>query len=91
MHGEVIGTIGKDLGVRVRNEGQLRVFWRDHRIDTDPDWFGEGPPVVSIGRKGDIARCRPGDKVSLTFVVNERAGGKRGIRTVDLEVHSDQA
>jgi hypothetical protein len=88
VHGEVIRTVGKDLGIRVENEADLRAFWRDHRIDTDLDWFGKGPPVVSIGRKADMARCKPGDRVSLTFIVEDRAGGKRGTRTVDFGVHS---
>lgn len=87
VHGEVIRTIGKDLGIRVENERNLRVFWRDHRIDTDLNWFDDGPPVVSIGRQADVARCKPGDRASLTFVVVDRAGDKRGTRTVDFESH----
>lgn len=82
VHGEVIRTIGNDLGIRVQNEGDLRAFWREHRIDTDLDWFGKGPPVVSIGRKEDIAKSKPGERASLTFVVQERAGGKWCIRQV---------
>ncbi len=66
-------------------------FWLEHRIDTDLDWFGKGPPVLSIGRKEDAARVKPGQRASLTFVVADRAGGKRGIRTVGFEVSSADA
>ena len=91
VHGEVIRTVGKDLGIRVENERALRDFWQNHRIDTDINWFGAGPPVVSIGRSGDVARCKLGDRVDLTFVVVDRAAGKRGIRTVDFSNHSVEA
>lgn len=91
VHGEVIRTVGKDLGIRVKNADELREFWQEHRIDTRLDWFGEGPPIASIGRKGDIERCKPGDRASLTFVVEERANGKRGIKTVGFEVHPSDA
>jgi hypothetical protein len=83
---EVIGTIDKDLGIRIRNEDEVREFWRINRIDSKLDWMGKGPPVFSIGRKEDSERCKPGDEVSMTFVVQERAGGKGGIRTVAFEV-----
>jgi hypothetical protein len=88
VYGEVIRTAGQDIGVRVQNEAELREFWRLNRIDTKLDWFGPGAPVISIGRRQDIARCKIGDEVSLTFVVEDRAGGKRGIKTVDFEVKS---
>ena len=91
VHGEVIRTLGKDLGIRVENERELRSFWRDQKMGTDLDWFGEGPPVVSIGRKGDIAICKPGDRVQLTFVVVDRAGKKRGIKTIDFKGHPQGA
>jgi hypothetical protein len=88
VHGELIRTVGSDLGLRVENEHELREFWRDHHIDTKLDWFGSGPPVISIGRKSDIEGCKPGDRASLTFIVERRAEGKRGIRTVAFKVHS---
>jgi len=84
--GEVIPTIGKDLGIRVEDIEEIREFWTDQQIGTKLDWFGEGAPVVSIGRKQDIAKCRPGDRASLTFVVEERKDGKRGIRTIAFDV-----
>jgi hypothetical protein len=87
-HGEVIKTIGKDLGVRVENEADIRAFWKTHGIDTDLDWFGPGPPVVSIGRQRDIASCKIGDRVSIIFEVEDRPGGKRGIRTTDFQNHT---
>jgi hypothetical protein len=86
VRGEVISTIASDLGIRVENESELREFWRVQRVDTDLDWYGKGPPVVSLGRREDIAKCKPGDYVRLTFVVAERANGKRGIRTVNCEI-----
>jgi hypothetical protein len=82
IHGPVIQTKGNDLGIRVRNEAELRAFWRDNQIDTKLDWFGPGAPVISIGRKADIQSCRIGDEARLTFVVEDRADGKRGIKTV---------
>jgi hypothetical protein len=88
-HGTVIRTVGRDLGVRVRNEAEIRNFWRVNEIDTKLDWFDSGPPVVSIGRARDIARCRVGDEASITFVVVDRPTGKRGIRTIDFEVSRD--
>jgi hypothetical protein len=85
--GQVILTIGKDLGLRVEEIEEIRQFWTDQQIGTKLDWFGEGPPVISIGRKQDIARCRPGGRVRLTFVVEDRKDGKRGIRTIAFDVH----
>lgn len=85
-HGEVIPTRGSDLGVRVENVEEIRAFWEEHKIDTDLDWFIPGTPVISIGRQQDIASCRIGDHVSITVEVQDRAGGKRGIRTVDFSV-----
>jgi hypothetical protein len=79
-YGEVIPTRGGDLGVRVENEADIRDFWKQHQIDTDLDWFGPGAPVISIGRKEDIASCRIGDRVSITVQV------RRGIKTVDFSV-----
>src|SRR3954447_21893152 len=90
-HGEVIKTVGNDLGIRVRNEAEMREFWRVNQIDTRLDWFGPGAPVVSIGRKQDISRCRPGDEAGITFVAEDRAGGKRGTRTVGFGVRSRTA
>lgn len=84
--GEVIKTLGQDLGVRVENEAEMREFWRTHEIGTDLGWFGPGAPVVSIGRQKDIASCKPGDRVSITLEVEDRANGKRGTRTVDFRV-----
>ena len=89
--GEVIKTIGNDLGVRVENEVEIRAFWKTHDIDTDLDWFGPGRPVVSIGRQRDIESCRIGDRVSITFEVEDRAGGKRRIRTIGFQNHSRKA
>jgi hypothetical protein len=86
VNGEVILTIGKDLGLRVEEIEEIRQFWTDQQIGTKLDWFGEEPPVISIGRKQDIARCRPGDRASLTFVVQDRKDGKRGIKTVAFDV-----
>ena len=86
VHGEVIRTIGKDLGIRVRNDKELRQFWRDHQIDTDIDWFDQGRPVYSIGRQEDVARSKPGQQASLTFKVQDRSNGKRGVRTVDFKI-----
>ena len=88
VYGEVIRAIGQDLGVRVENADEVRDFWQSNRIDTKLDWFDGGSPVVSIGRREDIEVCQPGDRVSLTFVTEDRANGKRGIRTVDFEVLS---
>lgn len=84
--GVVIRTIGRDLGVRIENEDEMRDFWRTHNIDTDLDWFGPGAPVISIGRKGDIESCRLGDRVSITIQVEDRPNGKRGVRTIDFQV-----
>jgi antitoxin component of MazEF toxin-antitoxin module len=84
--GEVIPTLGKDLGLRVEEVDKIRQFWTAQQIDTKLDWFDDGPPVISIGRKHDIARCRPGDRASLTFAVEERKDGKRGIRTIGFDV-----
>ncbi len=86
VYGEVIGAIGKDLGLRIRNENEAHKFWRAHRIDTKLDWAGKGPPVFSIGRRQDSESCKPGDEASMTVEVEERAGGKVGIRTVAFEV-----
>jgi hypothetical protein len=85
-NGTVIRAIGKDLGIRVRNEAEMREFWRANEVDTDLDWFGPGAPVCSIGRARDKENCRIGDEASLTFEVVDRAGGKRGTRTVEFEV-----
>lgn len=90
VHGRVVRTIGKDIGIRVRNEAELREFWRIQQMGTDLDWFGKGPPVVSIGRKADIRSCKPGDEASLTFVVEVRPGGKRGTRAVAFEARPDE-
>ena len=84
--GEVIPTWGSDLGVRVENVAAIRAFWQQHQIDTDLDWFISGTPVISIGRQRDIASCQIGDHVSITVEVEDRPGGKRGIRTVDFSV-----
>lgn len=70
--GQVILTNGKDLGLRVEEIEEIRQFWTDQQIVTKLDWFGEGPPLISIGRKQDIARCRPGDRANLTFVAEYR-------------------
>jgi hypothetical protein len=85
-HGEVIKTIGRDIGVRVENEPEMRSFWRTHKIDTDLDWFGPGAPVISIGRQEDIASCTIGDRVSITVQIEDRPNGKRGIKTIDFQV-----
>lgn len=84
--GEVIATIGRDPGLRVDQITEIHQLWAEQQIATKLDWFGKGPPVVSIGRKQDIARCRPGDRASLTFTVEERRDGKRGIRTIAFDV-----
>ena len=42
--------------------------------------------VISIGRKADIARCKIGNRVSITVQVVDRANGKRGIETTDFVV-----
>jgi hypothetical protein len=86
VFGEVIRAGGNALGIRVRNEAELREFWRVNHIDTKRDWFGPGAPVVSIGRKQDIEKCKAGDEASLTFMVEVRAGGKRGTKTVAFQV-----
>ena len=82
----VVGTIGKDLGIRIRNEDEVREFWRVNRMDTMLDWAGKGPPVFSIGRKDDIESCKPGDEASMTLEVQVRVGGKRGLKTIAFEV-----
>jgi hypothetical protein len=87
-YGTVIRTVGRDLGLRARNEPEVREFWRANEIETKLDWFGPGPPVFSIGRAQDIKKCRVGDEASLTFEVVDRAAGKRGIQTVGFEVRS---
>jgi hypothetical protein len=83
--GQVIAARGQDIGIRIENEEEARAYWRDHDIETDLDWFGPGSPVFSIGRQQDIARCRIGDRASLTVEVVDRPG-KRGTKTVDFEV-----
>jgi hypothetical protein len=88
VHGEVIRTRGNDLGVRVENEQEIRQFWLDHHVDNKLDWLGPGPPVVSIGRREDIAACKPGDYASLTFVTEDRSNGKRGTRTIEFQVRA---
>ncbi|WP_435016547.1 hypothetical protein TA3x_004116 [Tundrisphaera sp. TA3] len=88
VFGEVVGTIDQDLGIRVRNEEEIREFWRIHEIDTMLDWFGKGPPVFSIGRNRDRELCKPGDQARMTVVVQARKNGKRGIKTIDFEVIS---
>ena len=86
IQGVVVGTIGKDLGIRVENETEVRAFWQEHQIDTQLDWAGTGPPVASIGRKADITSCDPGDEVRMTVKIEDRANGRRGIRTIAFEV-----
>ena len=87
VRGEVVGTIGKDLGIRIRNEDEVREFWRANRLTTKLDWAGKGPPLFSIGRKQDRERCKPGDEASMTVEVVQRANGERGTRTIAFEVH----
>lgn len=48
VYGTVLKTLGKDLGIRVRNEAELREFWRANEVDTDLDWFGTRPPFVRL-------------------------------------------
>ena len=86
VSGEVIGTIGQDLGLRVDDAEVVRTFWLTRRLDTKLNWLDGGAPVVSIGRAEDIAKCRPGDRASLTLVVEQRKGGKRGTKTVRFEI-----
>jgi hypothetical protein len=90
VHGEVIRAIGQDLGLRVHDAEEIRAFWRAHQIDTKLDWFDSGTPVVSLGRKKDIESCKPGDWASLTFVVEDRANGKRGTRTIDFKIQPER-
>ena len=85
-HGWVIKTIGRDIGVRVENESEMRSFWRTNKIDTELDWFGPGAPVISIGRQAYIAGCEIGDRVTITVEIQDRPNGKRGIRTIDFQV-----
>jgi hypothetical protein len=84
----VIRTLGRDLGIRARNEEELRAFWKAHRIDTKLDWFGPGAPVISIGRSRHIERSKAGDEASLTFVVEDKPDGKRRIKTIDFSVNA---
>lgn len=84
--GEVIPAIGKDLGLRVEQAEEMRQFWADQGIGTKLDWFDNGPPVVSIGRKQDISRCKPGDRATITLVVEDRKDGKRGTRTIAFDI-----
>jgi antitoxin component of MazEF toxin-antitoxin module len=84
--GEVIRAIGKDLGLRVDEADVMRQFWADHKIGTKLDWFDAGAPVISIGRKQDISRCKPGDRATITLVVEDRKEGKRGTRTVSFDI-----
>ena len=88
VRGSVIKTRGRDLGIRARNDAQLRAFWKANRIDTKLDWFGPGAPVISIGRSEDIERCKAGDEASLTFVVEDKSDGKRRIKTIDFCVNA---
>lgn len=83
--GEVIHTIGQDLGVRVDNADELRAFWATNEIDTELNWFDSGAPVASIGRQQDIAVCAPGDSVSMTLETVDRENG-RGTRTIGFRV-----
>jgi hypothetical protein len=86
VHGEVVDTIAKDLGIRIQNEEEAREFWRVNQIDTMLDWAGKGPPIFSIGRKKDVESCKPGDEASMTVEVQDRVGGKRGIKTIAFEI-----
>jgi hypothetical protein len=67
-----------DVGVGVAKLYKVLDFWREHRIDTDPDRFIPDSPVISISRQQDLVSCRIGDYVSITIEVQGRAGGKRG-------------
>ncbi len=89
VYGEVVGT-SKALGIRVENEAEMREFWRTYSIATKLDWAGKGPPIASINRQGDIARCKPGDRANLTLEVEDRSG-KRCTKTVAFEVQSHGA
>jgi hypothetical protein len=91
VYGEVIRAIGPDLGIRVENADELREFWTANDIDTQLTWFDNGEPVVSIGRKQDIALCSVGDRVSLTFTTVDRANGKRGVQTTGFECPSHKS
>lgn len=85
-YGEVIPTRDNDLGVLVENDAETEDFWAAHDIDTDLRWFKKDALVISIGRNKDIAACRVGDRVSITVKVEDRANGKRGIKTVGFDV-----
>ncbi len=82
----VVGVIGKEMGIRVKNEDETREFWRVNRLTTKLDWAGKGPPVASIGRKQDREICKPGDEASMTLEVVQRANGERGTRTIAFEL-----
>ncbi len=84
--GKVIKTRGNDLGVLVENDAEADEFWEVYDIDTDLNWFDKDALVISIGRKKDIAKCKVGDRVSITVKVVDRANGKRGIETVGFDV-----
>ena len=84
--GEVITTRGGDLGIRVENEAEIQDFWREHEIDTDLGWFDRRMSVISINRKRDVARCKVGDRVSITVKVVDRSNGKRGIDTFGFQI-----
>jgi len=85
VYGEVIKTVGRDIGIRIENEAEARAFWQKHGIETSLDWFGPGAPVFSIGRQRDIASCQLGDRASLTVEIADRPG-KRGTKTVAFSV-----
>lgn len=87
IYGKVVGKIGKELGIRVENEAEMLEFWRVNNIGTNIYWAGK-PPLVSIGRRDDIARCKLGDRAYITLEVQDRSNGKRGTKTVDFEIRS---
>jgi hypothetical protein len=86
VFGVVVGTLGSNLGIRVENEKELREFWKAHKIDTNMEWAGKGPPVFTVGRRADIEMCKPDDEVKMTIKVDGRKNGTRGVRTIDFDV-----
>ena len=84
--GEIIPAIGRDLGLRVDQAEEMRQFWEAQKIGTKLDWFDSGAPVVTIGRKQDISRCKPGDRATITLIVEDRKDGNRGTRTVSFDI-----
>jgi hypothetical protein len=86
--GKVVQAIGGDLGIRVDNEPAMRAFWQAERIDTKLNWFDNEAPVMSINKQAHIAASKIGDDVEITVEPENRANGKRGIKTLGYTNHT---